>query len=88
MASTESTSNSAVNVECHSGYTYAERPTAFVWRGRRYQIAQILKQWRTPDGPAFQVMTPDDSRFTLSYDESKDIWSLKAESMPNHFKGE
>jgi hypothetical protein len=88
MASTETASNSPVSVECYSGYTFAERPTAFVWRDRRYQVAQILKQWRTPSGPAFQVMTSDDSTFTLSYDESRDTWSLKAESTTTHIKGE
>ena len=88
MASTEIASNSLVSVECHSGYTFAERPTALVWRGRRYQIAQVLKQWRTPSGPVFEVTTVDDSRFTLSYDESRDTWSLKAESTTIHIKGE
>jgi hypothetical protein len=44
-----------VQVECYSGYTYAQEPRAFVWRGERYEVQRIVKRWRTPAGPAFRV---------------------------------
>jgi hypothetical protein len=66
-----------VEVECYSGYTFAERPTAFTWLGQRYQIERVLKQWRSPHGPGFQVVTSDGARFQLLYHEPNENWVLK-----------
>lgn len=66
-----------VAVECYSGYAYAERPVAFVWRGQRYQVEQILKRWRSPEGPGFLVLTSGDIRFELIYSEADDEWALR-----------
>ncbi len=63
-------------MECYSGYTYAQRPRAFVWQGRRCSVSRTERQWRTPDGPAFRVHTADGRRFTLTYDEAADEWSI------------
>ena len=66
-----------LKVECYSGHAYAERPVAFVWGGRRYQVERILKQWRSPRGPGFRVLASGGVPFELTYDEIKDQWSLK-----------
>jgi hypothetical protein len=68
----------AVAVECYSGYTFAERPTAFVWEGRRYLIEEVLKQWRSPEGPGFRVLTAEGTQFELTYDATQDQWSLRS----------
>jgi hypothetical protein len=44
-----------VQVECYSGYTYAQEPRAFVWHARRYEVERVVKRWRTPAGPGFRV---------------------------------
>jgi hypothetical protein len=44
-----------VQVECYSGYTYAQEPRVVEWQGQRYEIKRILKRWRTPQGPGFRV---------------------------------
>ncbi len=77
-----------VAVECYSGYAYAERPVTFVWRGRRYQIEQILKRWRSPEGPGFWVLASGDVRFELIYSEANDEWALRllADSPPRKEK--
>ena len=67
----------ALEVECYSGYTFAKRPTAFIWLGKRYQIERVLKQWRSPLGPCFQVVTSDGEQFEVIYNEPKDEWSAK-----------
>lgn len=59
-------------VECHSGYTYAERPTAFTWQGQRHIITEILSQGRTPHAKAFRVRTKDGQVFELSCVEAGD----------------
>ncbi len=65
-----------VTVECYSGYTFAERPIAFVWNDRRYRVEQILKRWRSPQGPGFRVLTADNAQFELTYNTARDEWSL------------
>lgn len=65
-----------VAVECYSGYTFAERPMAFVWEGRRYRVERVLRQWRSPDGSGFRVLTFDGAQFQLAYDKNQDRWFL------------
>ena len=36
-------------VECHSGFTYAERPVALTWEGQRLEITRILAEWHSPE---------------------------------------
>ena len=43
-------------VECYSGATYAERPVAVQWQGQRLAVEQVLRSWRTPAGPGFDVI--------------------------------
>ncbi len=64
-------------VECYSGYTYAQEPRAFIWRGRRYTVQEVERTWRTPEGPHFLVCTEEGGFFELAYDEAGDIWSVK-----------
>jgi hypothetical protein len=57
-------------VECQSGFTYAEKPTALTWLGQRLIISRILSQRRTPQGKWFRVYTADGQYFELFYFES------------------
>lgn len=74
----------SVRVECYSGYTYAEEPRAFEWRGQRYEVKRILKRWRTPQGPGFRVEVAGTSNFQspisglvdLTYVETEDNWTM------------
>ena len=50
-------------VECHSGYTYAERPRAFTWEGERLDIETILAEWQTPESKHFRVITKQGQTF-------------------------
>jgi hypothetical protein len=63
-------------VECHSDYTYAEKPVALTWEGRRLEIVEILAQWRTPDEKRFRVCTSDGREFELSYHEATSEWQI------------
>ena len=63
-------------VECHSGYTYAERPLALTWRGTRYEIAAVEARWRIPGGTRFRVRTTPGARFELLYVELYDEWRV------------
>ena len=63
-------------VECHSDYTYAERPTALTWEGQRLEISAIPAQWHTPDEKCFRVRTKDGQEFELSYREATGEWQI------------
>lgn len=65
-------------VDCYSGYTYAERPRCFLWGGKILKIAKIEKEWLTPDGRFFRVLTEDEELFELCYNEAEDNWWLIA----------
>jgi hypothetical protein len=63
-------------VECHSGFTYAERPVALFWEGERLEVETIEEQWRIPEGVRFRVRCGDGRHFELLYDEMKDDWRV------------
>lgn len=64
-------------VECHSGYEYADRPTAFYWQEQRWEVIEILARWRTPEGKHFRVNTQHNQIFEILYVESEDAWQIK-----------
>jgi len=66
-------------VECHSGTTYAERPQALHWQGERLEIAEIIAQWRIPEGRHFRVCLTNGAIFALTYLESGDEWRIQEE---------
>jgi hypothetical protein len=65
-----------LSVECYSGARYGQRPTAFIWRGERHEIAAVLQEWRTPGGYYFRVITQAELRCDLLYDEDAAEWRI------------
>ncbi|HEX7620856.1 MAG TPA: hypothetical protein VF359_06620 [Anaerolineales bacterium] len=69
-------------VECLSGFTFADRPTALTWKGQRFPIVEILSQGRTPRAKWFRVRTEDGQLFELSHVEtanespSDSVWQI------------
>jgi hypothetical protein len=63
-------------VACHSGYDYAERPTAINQDGRWIEIETILAEWRTPTQKGFRVKLRDERLFRLIYDHALDAWDV------------
>ncbi len=64
-------------VECRSEYQYAQRPTAFTWEDRRFQVAEILASWRIPGGWVFRVEADGGRSFELIYFETEDAWEIR-----------
>jgi len=64
-------------VECYSGYRYGERPRAFTWQGRARRVRAVTREWRTPQGLSFQVVTDEGEEYLLCYWEEADLWSVK-----------
>ena len=69
------------SVECHSGYTYAERPRMVIWQGTRLPVDRIEATWRDPDGKHFRVQT-EQGVLELIYYESEDHWELRTPLIP------
>ena len=63
-------------VECHSGYTYAERPIAVHWEGERLPVEEIEDGWRIPGGRKFRVRVEDGRAFELFYGELYGDWRI------------
>jgi len=65
-----------IQVQCYSGYTYAERPASFVYQGVVHKVERVEREWREPGKRYFQVCTEDNKSFELCYNEQKDEWSI------------
>jgi hypothetical protein len=63
-------------VECHSSYTYAERPIALRWEDQRLEIIDVEARWRIPGGIRFRVKVEDGRLFELFYGELYDEWRI------------
>jgi len=63
-------------VECHSGYEYAERPIAVVENGLRLEVEAVEDTWRIPGGKCFRVQVNGGRRFELFYGELYDEWRV------------
>lgn len=73
----------AVSVECYSGFKSNERPRAFVFRGKRHEIREILDRWyegtadpRIPWVNYFKVRTEGGEEYLLGYHGLFDRWSI------------
>jgi len=72
-----------VFVESYSGYRANERPIAFVFQSRRWEIVEILDRWyeggldpTRPQIDYFKVKTLEGDVFLLRYLALFDLWSL------------
>lgn len=52
------------------------RPTAFTWRGRRWSVVGLGRQWDEADGRHVLIITPDGSRFELCLTSARTNWRL------------
>ena len=73
-------------VESYSGYTANERPVAFTFRERRWEVDQIVDRWYEgglepgrPQVTYFKVRTAEGTVFLLLYVSLFDAWSVWSE---------
>jgi hypothetical protein len=72
----------SVRVECYSGHKVNERPLAFTYQGRRWEVADIIDRWyeggldaSRPGVNYFKVRTTEGRAFILRYLSLFDAWS-------------
>lgn len=68
------------NVRCYAGASYPERPVAFEWEGQWLEVAELLRQARTPGGLVFDVLARDGRSYRLEWDAETDEWDIMPES--------
>jgi len=72
-----------VQVESYAGYRRAERPTSFLFQGKRFSVEEVERSWTEEESDLraqrriFVVHTKDGGRYKLSYSESTDTWWLE-----------
>ena len=73
-----------IEVECYSGYRANERPLAFTFQSRRWEVAEIIDRWYEgglrPNQPAldyFKVRTTEGRVFLLRYNALFDAWAIR-----------
>lgn len=64
-------------VECRSDTEYAERPLSLVWKGKRYEIAEVISRWQGPSEMGFYVTTIDGRMFELTYQAMPNYWHVE-----------
>lgn len=52
------------------------QPIAFIWRGRRWTVTGLGRQWDDADGRHVLVVVPDGSRFELCLTSAPSGWRL------------
>ena len=80
-----------IEVECYSGYRANERPVAFTFQGRRWEVAAIVDRWYEgglhPNQPAldyFKVRTPEGRLFLLRHNSLFDVWAIRVPPTTTH----
>ena len=66
----------AVAVEAHFLPDGKVQPTAFTWRGRRWIVSGLGRQWDDADGRHVLVLVADGSRFELCLTLPQTGWRL------------
>ena len=71
-------------VECYSGHRANERPLAFTFESRRWEVTEIIDRWYEggvrPNQPAldyFKVRTAEGRVFLLRYNALFDAWAIR-----------
>lgn len=66
----------SIEVFCHSGYAYGERPTGLLWEGERLDVIEVINRWRSPVGMHFLIEVEDSRVFELCYAGEADVWDV------------
>jgi len=63
-------------VECQSGYSACDRPTAVVWEDQRLEITRIESERREPEAKCYRLITGNGLRFETRFYEIENRWQV------------
>ena len=65
-----------IKVECRSGYQIKEKPVAFQFCNRRYEVKKVVDRWYSEGAVYFKLEADDNNIYLLKYEEGQDSWDL------------
>ncbi len=65
----------AIEVGCHAGQRYPERPLWVEAEGARSEVDAVEREWREEERLGFLVSLRDGRRVLLYYVPNQDLWS-------------
>ncbi len=72
-----------IEVECYAGYKANETPRAFIHRGKRYNILEVVDRWyeggtgsKAPQLDYYKVKADDEKQYIIRYNHLFDNWIL------------
>jgi hypothetical protein len=65
-----------LKVSTYSGYTSDERPTAFTYAERTFQVREIVDRWYGEDHAYFKLIANDGNLYVIRHDCETDTWEL------------
>jgi hypothetical protein len=69
--------NEVIAVEARFEIDGAIHPLAFSWRGKRYRVVSLGRQWEEGEARHFLVMTPEEQIYELAYLLEESRWILR-----------
>lgn len=64
------------SVECNSGFSACDYPTAIWWQGRRLKVKIILKEWREPSEKCYRLLVNDNLYLEARLNEKENTWQV------------
>jgi hypothetical protein len=64
-------------VECLASQRYPDRPLRFEWEGQMCEVTGVVAETRTPQGFVFKVLDSEQKTFSLFYNETTQVWTVK-----------
>ncbi len=73
-----------ISVESYSGYKVNERPVAFTYQEKRWEVEEVLDRWHEggldaerPEVDYFKARTNEGTVFLLRYLPDLDVWEIQ-----------
>jgi len=73
-----------IRVDTYNGFKSNEKPSSFIFQGKRWRIAEIIDRWYDSGIKAgrqkydyFKILTDAGQQFILRYNEKYDSWAVK-----------
>lgn len=66
----------SITVQTYSGYKADEKPISFTVVDRKFEVREILDQWRGEDHTYFKVIADDGNLYIIRHNKEADDWEM------------
>ena len=64
-------------VECHSGFSSCDHPTAIWWQGHHHLVKAIIAEWRTPIEKHYRLLIDENLILNAVFNEKNNSWNVE-----------